>query len=258
MAQIENLCLAMQKCMKIALHNEYCLGYLTCEGLQALGVYPRQPSTQRLGPQNIVTSLGDLISKTRPLPSRASAGSLHLSRAERLELALTISSSVLQLNGTPWLRQSLTKHDILLLADDGTDSQRRAFVFAAFSATGPTNSFKSKAFLGLPRNETLFALSILLTELCLGQSFESLRSEEDPLDRNGNSNILTDMSTATRSLEDVYREAGNRYGDAVRRCIHCDFNQRNTSLEDDSFRQAVYDGVVVPLQEIVKDFNKEL
>jgi len=43
--------------------------------------------------------------------------------------------------------------------------------------------------------------------------------------------------------------------DAVRRCVHGDFNQRKTNLEDDEFKQAVYEGVLVPLREVVKDFK---
>ena len=41
----------------------------------------------------------------------------------------------------------------------------------------------------------------------------------------------------------------------MRRCLHCDFNQRKTHLGDDEFQQAVYEGVVVPLREVVKDFK---
>ena len=63
------------------------------------------------------------------------------------------------------------------------------------------------------------------------------------------------MSTATRLLEGVYREAGNRYGDAVRRCVHCDFNQRKTDLGDKGFRQAIYDGAVVSIRDVLVDFE---
>ena len=77
---------------------------------------------------------------------------------------------------------------------------------------------------------------------------------DDPLYVADHATMLRNWITATRLMEAVYNEAGTLYGDAVRRCLHCEFDQRNTSLEDDAFRQAVYDGVVATLEDNVKDF----
>jgi hypothetical protein len=63
---------------------------------------------------------------------------------------------------------------------------------------------------------------------------------------NGKPNAYTDFSTANRLIQSVYSEGGNRYGDAVRRCIRCDFDQREETFESDDFRQAVYQRVVAP------------
>ncbi|MDE2312744.1 MAG: alpha/beta hydrolase, partial [Elusimicrobia bacterium] len=41
----------------------------------------------------------------------------------------------------------------------------------------------------------------------------------------------------------------SRYGDAVRHCIRCDFDLQETSLEDERFQEAVYDGVVGLLED---------
>ena len=273
LAQIKDLCLMIQNCSKPNVRTDHCLGYLSYQNEpQALAVYPAHPPAgQDSDPQPpMVSSLADLLSNhdnpTRPYNQR-------LSRANRLELALTVSSSILQLHDTPWLQSnSLSKADIYLIAKEVQANQlshledpERAFIFSTFqpnststdpapatTAPSPNSSF----FPGIPRNTTLFALSILLIELCLSRPFETLRDPTlDPLDANGRPNVLTDMSTAWRLMDDVYREAGHRYKDAVRRCLYCDFNQRTTSLDDDAFRQAVYDGVVVPIREVVVDFK---
>lgn len=67
---------------------------------------------------------------------------------------------------------------------------------------------------------------------------------------------MTELAIAKRMMLMDSAEAenryGNRYGDAVRRCICCEFDQRDTSLNNERFREAVYRGVIAPLEEISK------
>lgn len=102
--------------------------------------------------------------------------------------------------------------------------------------------------LSIVRNETIFALGIVLIELCLWAGLEKLRSTED-LSNDGTPNSLIDYLTARRLVNDVYDEGGGRYGDAVRRCIHCEFDQRKVSLDVEAFRESFHQGVVQPLED---------
>jgi hypothetical protein len=86
------------------------------------------------------------------------------------------------------------------------------------------------------RNPTLFALGVLLIELCLGKPLEELKLPTE-LNADGSTSPLFDWTTADRLVEDVYLEGGSRYGDAVRHCVRCDFDRRGASLEDEDFRQ---------------------
>jgi len=62
--------------------------------------------------------------------------------------------------------------------------------------------------------------------------------------------------TAERLIdEEIALEAGQLYADAVRRCIRCDFNRKTSSLDDQDFQQAVFDGVVVPLEKTLQHFK---
>ena len=103
-------------------------------------------------------------------------------------------------------------------------------------------------------NATIFALGVVLTEIILGIALEEMRVPEDSIGLTDEHNTLIDHSTAIRLIGTVYSEAGIRYGDAVRQCLRCDFDQRATDLNDDSFRQAVYGGVVAPFEDDFKDF----
>lgn len=105
-------------------------------------------------------------------------------------------------------------------------------------------------------NVPLFYLGLALIELCLNKPLSSLRDPKlDPLDASGLPNALTDWATATRLIDSVLREAGNRYGDAVRRCIYYQFDQRSTDLQNEAFRSAVHEGVIAPLEEVWSDFK---
>ena len=68
------------------------------------------------------------------------------------------------------------------------------------------------------------------------------------LDPRGEANAITDFATTRRLLEAIYSDTGEWYGDAVRRCIYCDFNQRYTSLDTETLKEAVHRGVVLPLE----------
>ena len=111
----------------------------------------------------------------------------------------------------------------------------------------------------------------MLIELWYNRPIESLRSTED-FDKNGEVNQITDFATARRLTEEIYREAGDwyrfpcaspfrpadspisRYGHAVRRCIYCEFDQRHNDLSLSSMREAVYQGVLSPLEENLRCF----
>ena len=199
----------------------------------------------------------------------SSRGKFRMSRGDRYGLALTIASSVLQLSPTQWLSEAWNKADIQVLLEHPivtaektksleVDYSKRLYIEKSFPEhdDSETASAAKNVFPGL-RNQALFRLGIVLIELCLGETLESLRATEDPLTKDGTSNILTEWATATRLIHDVSREAGNRYGDAVRRCIYCDFDQRSTSFENNAFRQAVYDGIVAPLEDVYEDYISE-
>lgn len=244
-------------CRALIPQSEHCLGYLSPGERHALTVYCAQDGTSRLNRRAVISFKELMAPRPRSDGLLLTRGNLPLSWAERLEIALTVASSILQLQQTPWLRDDWTKEDLSLCTDCTDETKQHVLVSKVFPAPELSDSRRAAKVFGLPRNKTLFALGVFLIELCLGESFESLRSAQDPLDANGHTNILTDLSAADRLTKHIYGEVGNRYGDVVRRCIHCDFNQRSVNLDDDDFRQAVYEGVILPLQANAREFRNE-
>ena len=259
LAQISNICHALQKGLASAAYSHKCLGYLCDEGRQPLGIY-LAGSSIAVSRQRSITSLAELLNNNNPKSGQSSLASRARTvyKGDRLRIALTVASSVLQLYKTPWLREDWNMHNILI--DESADTYGdQVYVSGDFpKVTVAKQAAQRQMMYHLVRNETLFSLGILLIELCLGQPLGLLRTPEDPLNTNGVPDIFTDWSTTNRLLNSVYSEAGMRYGDATRRCIRCEFDERETTLDNDAFRQKFYDNVITLLEEDVKAFDGKL
>lgn len=106
------------------------------------------------------------------------------------------------------------------------------------------------------RNQALYSLGILLIELWYGKTMEQLRL---PSDLNWQGTPGEVWCIADRLIENGLEfDAGKQYSDAVRRCIRCDFNRSDMDLENEDSQQAVFDGVVVPLETILQCFSGQL
>ena len=186
---------------------------------------------------------------------------LSLSRRDRLYIAVTLASSVLQLDGTSWLKKQWRSGDILFLPleERKTSIPRVDFAHPYVSwkvspEDAQTNlvTEASGAILAhrIP-SEVLFVLGITLTELCFGQNIYDLRIEQD-LDM---TDVMTNFNTASRLIDHVYDEGGSRYGDVVRRCLKCPPDVRDASLDNVEFQEAVFESIVAPLRQDFEDFN---
>jgi hypothetical protein len=173
-------------------------------------------------------------------------------RRDRLKLAVTLASSVLQLHETPWLDQSWGKDSIFFVKRPGMIVYDQPFVSQHFNRTMPI------ATTGVPtsmsriiRNQPLYALGIALIELWYGKPISELQKDEDGPRDTGipQMDVMSEWNAADRLVDELYSEAGGKYGDAVRRCIRCDFDRRASSLGDVHFQRDVYQGVVTQLKE---------
>ncbi|KAK2761692.1 hypothetical protein FQN54_001520 [Arachnomyces sp. PD_36] len=244
---INSLCRTIQKLQQS--QREQCLGFLIDEiTRQKHGIFlPKKPFIDK--EKWSIVSLQDLIPQQPSIQRR-------FTRGDKLRLAVILASSVLQLHETPWMEESWRKEDIKFIHTTDGPLYGQPVVARSFSVkrTPKRQNIRDPGTYCAIRNPTLFALGVLLIELCLGKPIEELKRPDEKVS-GGISNPALDWVAADRLVEDVYDEGGSRYGDAVRRCIRCDFDQRGTSLEDEGFQRAVYEGVVLLLEDDLKQFH---
>lgn len=186
-----------------------------------------------------------------------------LFRADKLRVAVAIASSALQLYDSGWLGKGWPTNSVYFFRRKTRDLFEQVYVSRpilaknALDCASDENQTPPTPYIW---NSTLFQLGILLIELCLGKTIEQLRITEDLSLGASTPNALANLSTAERLLQggQLSKEASLRYQSAVNRCIYCNFDQESTSLENDQFRQAVYDGVVAPLEQDLMAFEGPL
>ncbi|KIL85100.1 hypothetical protein FAVG1_11529 [Fusarium avenaceum] len=176
-----------------------------------------------------------------------------VSLAERVRLALAIASSVLQLSKTPWLPEVLTRRNVHFFRRDDNFSYKSPFLLRQFPIRPlePLHVATPSAKSGCPPlvNPTLFALGILLLEIITGSSFEKQRSSEEQAIAGDYDGIIRASIAAHRLLEQRVALINPVYKAVVQRCIDC---TESSGLDEDSFRQEVYNDVVMQLEAILE------
>jgi hypothetical protein len=179
-----------------------------------------------------------------------------LTQYDKFRVAVDLASSVLQLYKTPWLDEEWSDNDVYFVHRPGVPLStlyEHLFVYRRISSPPSMQNSSAKRTVGrVIRNQTLFTLGILLIELLYGTSIEELQSPRD-VDCENTPGVV--WCTAERLVdEEIEFQGGPLYLDAVRRCIRCDFNRKESNLEDEAFQQAVFDGVVTPLEKTLQRF----
>ncbi|KAH6675012.1 hypothetical protein B0J14DRAFT_562028 [Halenospora varia] len=210
--QIPDLCTALK-----SIHNtNSCMGFLRDGQNRKHVIYPlyRQPSTAR--------------------------------QSE----SVTLRSILAQPSGTQSAQKDRwTKNDIPFCLDG---LQPRIDIQPLLSA-----EFYSKIVIPRPTQPTarifntktaLSSLGIMLLELCFGKPIEGHPLRAEYFGPDNQPNAFTDISTASKWHEDVLGELGD---DAIRRCLDCSFAPK-PNLGDNEFQEAVFNGAVLPLQDLLK------
>ena len=165
-------------------------------------------------------------------------------RKDRLHLAVTLALSVLYFHGS-WLRARWRTCDIRF--PEGLLGLQQPFL--TWGISGRDEKPTCQSLSSVVRSETLFPLGIALVELSLCRSISALRNPED---ENPDEEV-TMLKTAHRCLDHVYLENGTRYGDVVQRCLFWS-HTRDADLDNDESLAAVYEYVVAPLIDDMRDF----
>ncbi|KAL8721669.1 MAG: hypothetical protein Q9181_007658 [Wetmoreana brouardii] len=233
-----------------------------------------------MGSRGLSRSLEDL------LRSRRDFGDEGFSRRARLQIATVLASSVLQLDGTLWLKSGWGSGDIFfhekthqlwaigvgkshpgchgVPPHGGQQPDRSSSGMGKYSY--PYLSWQRCCHTVVPsqeqlrlnnhmiRSDTLLTLGLILIELCFGRTLMELRKPQDMV---GDETSIR-LKTATRLHRLVYDEMGGSYGDVVRRCLFQPFDVRELNLDIEEVQQKVLEDIVTPLVEDLKSFEREI
>ncbi|KAL8994644.1 MAG: hypothetical protein Q9169_005445 [Polycauliona sp. 2 TL-2023] len=170
-----------------------------------------------------------------------------LSKRARLQLAVTLASTALQLHTTPWLGDDWNGRSIRFR--QGSIDQ--PYISRPFPRTDVPVGQNPNATSCLIRNQCMFGLGVLLLELSIGRPLEHYKDPGQPL-------TLEDWASITRLVKNLNDEESIGYMTALDACISGNFGPqvRELSLENDTFRQAVYQVVVAPLEEDLSRYHQ--
>ena len=215
------------------------------------GAYPID--TEAYTPSSESVTLEDLLDRPPTVNGKRSK----LSKKERYSLALTLASSCLYLNSTPWLTDQWTAKDIIFQLTNTTarpvDIERPYVVPALIELSkGLSKPPKGRGFQN--KNTVLLALAVTLLELYFGMTAEKYQElEHGEVGMSFQSNPWMLCSMAHTWAEEAQEDLSAAFLNAIRCCLRC-FSDPGASLQDPDFLQAAVEGIVLPLQEELFQF----
>ena len=228
--------LQASECVGVLGHTDKCRNF----------VYPSPNKYCRQMRQAI--SLGQVILN---VSKQQTVGGLAL--YDRLCLARTLATAVLQYHSTPWLRISWRSQDIYFFGDELTSSQHMPSIISPHfnvKVRGPCGQLSSAQTLpphNLARNPLLFSLGVVLLEIAHTSTMEMLRRPID-LD-NGRENRYTEFFAARRLAKSAKTDMGATYHKIVEKLIECDFGC-GMDLNEPRLQAAFHHDVICPFERL--------
>lgn len=252
----KDFCDFIRRRLREPLQASECVGVLDNTASCRSFVYPSSNKCCRQSRQAI--SLRQVISN---VSKQKAAGGIGL--YERLRLAKTLATAVLQYHSTPWLRISWRSEDVYFF-DSGLasikDTPSLTLPHLNVKVKGPCGQL-SRASTFLPhnmvRNPLLFNLGVILLEIAYTCNIESLKSPID-LD-NGRENRYTEFFAARRLAKSAKSDMGSTYHKIVEKLVECDFGC-GMELDDPQLQAAFHRDVICPLERLeqkLHDFHFE-
>ncbi|KAL8827297.1 MAG: hypothetical protein Q9170_007069 [Blastenia crenularia] len=176
-----------------------------------------------------------------------SSSKFRLTKKDRLQLAVTLASTSLQLYTTPWLDGDWT-NKMISFRNGSIDCP---YISCTFEQRAPAAAAQNPSPLEWSpiRNQNIFRLGVLLLETSLGRPLDAYMANEQSVP-------FGDYRLATELLKSLANEESENYVQALKTCIYCDFGNKAPELDfgNNLFRQAVYEDVIQPLEQELEMF----
>ena len=181
-----------------------------------------------------------------------SESSLKLKLKEKRALAVVLAHALLHYCESPWVSDTWNKEHVNFFATVKGPDLMRPYLVTQFEPS-TTNPGDMSGKLYSHPNPALLSLGILLLELYLSKPIESLWEIDDTED--GVEGINTNWITAEKQLEKMGDDLYEGYRDAIQACLKIDYvgAEDSLSLDDEGFRRLVFDRVVIPLEDELKN-----
>lgn len=176
---------------------------------------------------------------------------------DRLILAVQLASAVMQLHATSWLRQRWSGSDILFpipTNEADTTALRSPVITRVLDGCPPEDAHQlgSKIDL-LVQDKTLYSLGVVLLELHWGKRLAEIGNGISYAQ--GDAEVL-ELLHATEHSHKLAQMAGEKYANAVRRCIRgFDVDSHLASLEKEEYKNMVQAQIVGELEEHLRQFT---
>lgn len=182
---------------------------------------------------------------------------IRLTRQERFQIALILTSSYIQLHPTPWLTSKWSKKDIFFFYDPSDPTKvRTSQPYISRALSNQLEEKKNFLAMNIPCTSTnefrdsIHSLGIMLLELCFGEQIEEHPDWKrfNPMDEHM-LQIVNHGVAKNWCDRDVQGEAGPEYKSAVDWCLHhVPGSSTGAGEKQDQWREDMFARVVEPVK----------
>ncbi|MCJ1431580.1 hypothetical protein MMC27_000934 [Xylographa pallens] len=177
-----------------------------------------------------------------------------LSRRQRVLIASTLASSLLQFQKTSWVPSGWLKKDIWLY-DDGTKLLEQPYIAESFRSLRIEEEMAQEDHLVANQiskeqdrfDTPLIRFGILLLELCFGETIEARRARKLYASASGQSSSLADFATALEWEGEVIDDFPDFLG-PIKCCLESSCSKKE-NWNSEKFLQEMYVNLVQPLRD---------
>ncbi|KAI1365123.1 hypothetical protein F5Y08DRAFT_328246 [Xylaria arbuscula] len=177
------------------------------------------------------------------------------SLAQKYHIAATAATGILFMHNTSWMPTALTINDVFLVSRHGDVDFGKIYLakrsLHSFGASASTSTHGVSQ--GVTGGSALYYLAVFLMEIIMWKPVYHFWDEEDFDVTNVPFEDIFDYTTAKgfARIEGILKRiewiGSPEFREVVENCIKC--NSSALSLDDDTFRQGVYNDIVLPLQD---------
>ncbi|TVY27490.1 hypothetical protein LHYA1_G003227 [Lachnellula hyalina] len=183
-----------------------------------------------------------------------SSSPVNFTRRQRLQIALILASSHVQLHPTPWLKSKWSKKDIFFLYDPVEPNKiciDQPYISRSLSKSPAQHNSLTPNISATNTymfQDSIRNLGIMLLELCFGSVIEEHKGRRNISTNDEQSLQLINYAVAIQWSRDVVEEAGPEYSDAVTWCLHNVPDSGDVEGKEERWREDMYVKVVEPLR----------